>query len=37
MYNDQGKLKKIHCRYGGRVDILDYLRGKTDSFDCEPV
>lgn len=34
---DQGKLKKIHCRYGGRVDILDYLRGKTDSFECEPV
>jgi hypothetical protein len=23
------KLKKVHCLYGGRVDVLDYLMGKT--------
>lgn len=34
---DQGKLKEIHCRYGGRVDVLEYLQGKTNSFDSEPV
>lgn len=34
---EQGKLTEIHCRYGGRVDVLEYLRGKTDSFDSEPV
>lgn len=34
---DQGKLNKIHCRYGGRMDVLEYLQGKTNSFDSEPV
>lgn len=34
---DQGKLTEIHCKYGGRVDVLEYLQGKTDSFDIEPV
>lgn len=27
---DQGKMSKVHCRYGGRMDLLDYLVGKTD-------
>lgn len=27
---DQGKLVEIHCRYGGRVDVLEYLQGKTN-------
>lgn len=31
LYN-QGKLDKIHCRYGGRVDILMYLKGQTDEY-----
>lgn len=26
---DQGKLFEIHCRYGGRMDLLEYLQGKT--------
>ena len=26
--NDQGKMNKVHCRYGGRMDLLDYLTGK---------
>ena len=30
---DQGKLTKIHCRYGGRVDVLEYLQGKLIVFD----
>lgn len=34
---DQGKLTEIHCRYGGRVDVLEYLQGKTDSFDSKLV
>ena len=34
---DQCKLTEIHCRYGGRMDVLEYLHGKTDSFDIEPV
>ena len=33
----QGKLFKIHCKYGGRIDILEYLQGKTNSFNCESV
>lgn len=28
--NDQGKMNKIHCIYGGRLDLLDYLTGKSD-------
>lgn len=27
---DQGKLDKVHCRYGGRSDLLDYLTGSSD-------
>jgi len=27
---DQGKMSKVHCRYGGRMDLLDYMVGKTD-------
>lgn len=34
---DQGKLTKIHCMYGGRVDILEYLQGIKDSFDSQLV
>lgn len=30
---DQGKLTKIHCRYGGRADVLEYLQGKLIVFD----
>ena len=30
--NEKGKMNKIHCRYGGRVDLLDYLTG--DSNEC---
>lgn len=33
----QGKLFKIHCRYGGRIDILEYLQGKINSFNYESV
>lgn len=33
----QGKLFKIHCKYGGRIDILEYLQGKTNSFNYESV
>lgn len=28
--HDQGKTEKVHCRYGGRMDLLDYLTGKID-------
>ncbi len=34
---DQGKLFEIHCRYGGRMDILDYLQGKTDEIPDEII
>lgn len=34
---DQGKLSKIHCRYGGRMDVLDYLQGKTDELPGEII
>ena len=27
---DQGKIDKVHCLYGGRSDLLDYLKGKID-------
>ena len=30
---DQGRLIEIHCRYGGRVDVLEYLQGKFIVFD----
>ncbi len=26
----QGKLDKVHCRYGGRVDLLNYLTGSSE-------
>lgn len=29
---DQGKLSEIHCSYGGRLDVLEYLQGKTDEL-----
>ena len=30
---DQGKLKEIHCMYGGRVDVLEYLQGKRKKLE----
>lgn len=36
LYKKQ-RLTKIHCLYGGRMDILEYLQGKTDNYDYEPV
>ena len=29
---DQGKLTQIHCRYGGRLDVLEYLQGIRDEL-----
>lgn len=26
---DQGKMDKVHCMYGGRKDVLDYLTGES--------
>ena len=34
---DQGKLTEIHCRYGGRADVLEYLQGKTDDLLWEAI
>lgn len=31
--HSQGKMEKVHCRYGGRIDLLDYLTGSSD---CRP-
>lgn len=28
--HDQGEMEKVHCRYGGRMDVLDYLTGNID-------
>lgn len=28
--HSQGKMEKVHCRYGGRTDLLDYLTGSSD-------
>lgn len=28
--NAKGKMDKVHCLYGGRVDVLNYLVGITD-------
>lgn len=28
--NNHGKMNKVHCTYGGRLDVLDYLTGETD-------
>ena len=30
--HDNRKLKTIHCMYGGRMDVLDYLKGNTDEL-----
>lgn len=35
--HDQGKMEKVHCMYGGRMDLLDYLVGKTDVCPDEQV
>lgn len=29
LYN-HGKMNKVHCRYGGRLDLLEYLTGQTN-------
>lgn len=29
---DQGKLFTIHCRYGGRLDVLEYLKGNLNKY-----
>lgn len=34
---DKGKLTKIHCKYGGRMDVLEYMQGKTDDLLWEAV
>ena len=34
---DQGKISVIHCRYGGRQDILDYLKGTADEYLMEAI
>lgn len=34
---DQGELTEIHCRYGGRMDILEYLQGKTEQLLYEVI
>lgn len=34
---DQGKLFEIHCMYGGRMDVLEYLQGKTDELLYEAI
>lgn len=34
---DQCKLSEIHCRYGGRMDVLKYLQGKLDNLSLEAV
>ena len=31
LYREE-KLDKIHCKYGGRIDILDYIKGETDDY-----
>lgn len=32
---DQEKLFTIHSRYGGRLDILEYLQGKSNKYPSE--
>lgn len=29
---DQGKITEIHCRYGGNLDTIKYLRGELNEF-----
>lgn len=33
----QCTMDKVHCRYGGREDILDYLTGRSDGYLMEVV
>ena len=33
--HDQGKMEKVHCMYGGRIDLLDYLTGNTEEQPLE--
>lgn len=33
--HDQEKMDKIHCQYGGRLDLLDYLIGVSDELPTE--
>ena len=33
--HDQGKMEKVHCMYGGRTDLLDYLTGNTEEQPLE--
>lgn len=30
--HSQGKMDKVHCMYGGRTDLLDYLTGSSDYY-----
>ncbi|WP_138376772.1 hypothetical protein [Dorea longicatena] len=32
-----GSLRKIHCLYAGREDVLDYLKGKLDTMPQEEI
>lgn len=34
---DQKKLVKIHCKYGGRLDVLEYLQGKRNKLLDEEI
>ena len=33
--NYKGKMDKVHCMYGGRIDVLDYLTGKSNEIPDE--
>jgi hypothetical protein len=33
--NDKKKMKRVHCIYGGRKDLLDYLSGNTNKIPME--
>ncbi len=28
--HSQGKMNMVHCRYGGRIDLLNYFRGDSE-------
>lgn len=30
--HDQGKMDRVHCQYGGRQDLLNYLTGDSDEL-----
>lgn len=34
---DQGKIATVHCMYGGREDILNYLKGTADEYLMEAI